>query len=150
VVGGALALSSTAIVIPVMAERRRLSTAAGRAAFSVLLFQDLMVAPLLFTVSMAGGQGGTATGTAEIFWAFAPAIGALGVLVLGGRLLLRPLFHQVALARSTEFFMAACLFVVIGAGVASAMNGISMALGAFIAGLLLGETEYRREIEVTL
>jgi CPA2 family monovalent cation:H+ antiporter-2 len=62
VVGGALALSSTAIVIPVMAERRRLSTAAGRAAFSVLLFQDLMVAPLLFTVSMAGGQGGTATG----------------------------------------------------------------------------------------
>ena len=150
VVGGALALSSTAIVIPVLAERRRLSTTAGRAAFSVLLFQDLMVAPLLFTVSMAGSQGGAASGTAEIFWAFAPAIAALGVLVLGGRLLLRPLFHQVALARSTEFFMAACLFVVIGAGVASAMNGLSMALGAFIAGLLLGETEYRREIEVTL
>ena len=150
VVGGALALSSTAIVIPVLAERRRLSTTAGRAAFSVLLFQDLMVAPLLFTVSMAGSQGGAASGTAEIFWAFAPAIVALGVLVLGGRLLLRPLFHQVALARSTEFFMAACLFVVIGAGVASAMNGLSMALGAFIAGLLLGETEYRREIEVTL
>ena len=150
VVGGALALSSTAIVIPVLAERRRLSTTAGRAAFSVLLFQDLMVAPLLFTVSMAGSQGGAASGTAEIFWAFAPAIAALGVLVLGGRLLLRPLFHQVALTRSREFFMAACLFVVIGAGVASAMNGLSMALGAFIAGLLLGETEYRREIEVTL
>jgi Kef-type K+ transport system membrane component KefB len=74
----------------------------------------------------------------------------LAVLVLGGRLLLRPLFHQVALARSTEFFMATCLFVVIGTGVASAMSGLSMALGAFIAGLLLGETEYRREIEVTL
>jgi len=149
VVGGALALSSTAIVIPVLAERRRLGTAAGRGAFAVLLFQDLMVAPLLFTVSMAG-QGGAVRGGADIFWAFAPAMEALALLVLGGRLLLRPLFHQVALARSTEFFMAACLFVVIGAGVASAMSGLSMALGAFIAGLLLGETEYRREIEVTL
>jgi CPA2 family monovalent cation:H+ antiporter-2 len=148
VVGGALALSSTAIVIPVLAERRRLSTTAGRAAFAVLLFQDLMVAPLLFAVSMAGDRGG-GTG-ADMLYAILPAMAALAVLVLGGRLLLRPLFHQVALARSTEFFMATCLFVVIGTGVASAMSGLSMALGAFIAGLLLGETEYRREIEVTL
>ncbi len=148
VVGGALALSSTAIVIPVLAERRRLLTTAGRAAFAVLLFQDLMVAPLLFAVSMAGvGGGGTSS---EIVYAILPAMVALAVLVLGGRLLLRPLFHQVALTHSTEFFMAVCLFVVVGAGVASAMNGLSMALGAFIAGLLLGETEYRREIEVTL
>ena len=148
VVGAALALSSTAIVIPVLAERRRLATTAGRASFAVLLFQDLMVAPLLFAVSMAGGGGG-GTG-ADMLYAVLPAMAVLGLLVLGGRLLLRPLFHQVALARSTEFFMAACLFVVIGTGVASAMVGLSMALSAFIAGLLLGETEYRREIEVTL
>ena len=148
VVGGALALSSTAIVIPVLAGRKRLATTAGRAAFAVLLFQDLMVAPLLFAVSMAGDRGeGTRL---DMLYAVLPAMAALAVLVLGGRLLLRPLFHQVALARSTEFFMAACLFVVIGTGVASAMSGLSMALGAFIAGLLLGETEYRREIEVTL
>ena len=150
VVGGSLALSSTAIVIPVLAERRRLFTIAGRAAFAVLLFQDLMVAPLLFAVAMAGAQGGGGGTGAEIIYAILPAMAALAVLVLGGRLLLRPLFHQVALTRSTEFFMAACLFVVVGAGVASAINGLSMALGAFIAGLLLGETEYRREIEVTL
>ena len=148
VVGGALALSSTAVVIPVLAERRRLATTAGRAAFAVLLFKDLMVAPLLFAVSMAGERGG-GTG-ADMLYAVLPAMAALALLVAGGRLLLRPLFHQVALARSTEFFMAACLFVVVGTGVASAMGGLSMALGAFIAGLLLGETEYRREIEVTL
>ena len=148
VIGGALALSSTAIVIPVLAERRRLGTTAGRAAFAILLFQDLMVAPLLFAVSMMGDQS-AGTGL-DIAYAILPAVAVLGLLVLGGRLLLRPLFHQVAMAHSTEFFMAACLLVVIGTGIASAMGGLSMALGAFIAGLLLGETEFRREIEVTL
>jgi CPA2 family monovalent cation:H+ antiporter-2 len=79
-----------------------------------------------------------------------PALLALSVIVLGGRLVLRPLFHHVAAAGSTEFFIAACLFVVIGTGVLTAMSGLSMGLGAFIAGLLLAETEYRREIEVTI
>lgn len=149
VAGAALALSSTAIVIPVLIDRKRLATTAGRAAFAVLLFQDLMVAPLLFAISMAGesGNGGWSSNLAATAL---PALAVVALIVLVGRLLLRPLFRQVAQTHSTEFFMAACLLVVIGTGVVSAMGGLSMALGAFIAGLLLGETEYRREIETTL
>ena len=150
IIGGALALSSTAVVIPVLAEKRRLGTVAGRAVFAVLLFQDLMVAPLLFGVSMvskSGGQGGIG---AEFLYAVLPAMAVLALLIIGGRLLLRPLFHQVALAHSTEFFMATCLLVVMGTALASALGGLSMALGAFIGGLLLSETEFRREIEVTI
>ncbi len=147
--GAALAMSSTAIVIPILAERRRLNRAAGRAAFSVLLLQDLMVAPLLFLISFLGdAEAGRKELTA--FWAFVPALVALATLIIGGRLLLRPLFRLVAAAQSTELFMAACLLVIIGSGVASAAGGFSMALGAFIAGLLLAETEFRREIEVTI
>ncbi len=152
IIGGALALSSTAIVMPVMADRKRLNSSAGRAVFSVLLFQDLMVAPLLFLVSMLGvnaSSGASAGLGAGVFYALAPALGV--VLIIGlGRLVLRPLFHQVALTRSTEFFMAACLLIVMGAGIAFAAAGLSMALGAFVAGLLLAETEYRREIETTI
>ena len=147
--GAALAMSSTAIVIAVLAETRHLNKMPGRVAFAVLLMQDLTVAPLLFFVTILAdakaGLGGLA-----IFWAFLPALAALGALILGGRLLLRPLFRFVAEARSTELFMAACLLVVVGSGVASAAAGFSMGLGAFIAGLLLAETEFRREIEITI
>ena len=149
VIGAGLALSSTAVIIPVMAERKRLGTAAGRTVFSVLLFQDLMVAPLIFLVTMltirTGGSLWVTLATTLV-----PAIAGLLLLVGGGRVLMRPLFHHVAAAGSTEFFMAACLLVVIGTGVLTAMSGLSMGLGAFIAGLLLAETEYRREIEVTI
>jgi CPA2 family monovalent cation:H+ antiporter-2 len=150
--GTATSLSSTAIAIPVLAERRRLNTGAGRTAFSILLFQDLMVAPLLFTVSILGSQHphGSEPILLELLWAIAPALAALASLLLLGRLILRPLFHLVAAARSTELFMAACLFVVVGTSVGTAAAGLSMALGAFIAGLLLAETEFRREIEVTI
>jgi monovalent cation:H+ antiporter-2, CPA2 family len=147
--GAALAMSSTAIVIPVLAESRRLSKPAGRAAFSVLLLQDLMVAPLLFFVSvMSDASSGMAGGA--IVWSFLPAFIGLGLLIAGGRLLLRPFFHLVAAAQSAELFMAACLLVVVGSAVVSAASGMSMGLGAFIAGLLLAETEFRREIEVTI
>jgi CPA2 family monovalent cation:H+ antiporter-2 len=151
--GAALSLSSTAIAIPVLAERRRLTTGAGRTAFSILLFQDLMVAPLLFTVSILGSSHphGTAEPLlTEVLWTIAPALLALASLLLLGRLVLRPLFHLVAAARSTELFVAACLFVIVGTSVATAAAGLSLALGAFIAGLLLAETEFRREIEVTI
>jgi monovalent cation:H+ antiporter-2, CPA2 family len=121
---------------------------AGRTTFAVLLFQDLMVAPLLFMTTMLGIRG-VSVGTALISF-LVPALTGLSILVLGGRLVMRPLFRQVAAAGSTEFFMAACLFVVIGTGVESAAIGLSMGLGAFIAGILLAETEYRREIEVTI
>jgi CPA2 family monovalent cation:H+ antiporter-2 len=148
ILGAALAMSSTAIVIPVLAERRRLNRAAGRASFAVLLMQDLMVAPLLFLVSFLADPETSRQGLGSLL-AFLPALGAMGLLIVAGRLLLRPLFRLVAAADSTELFMAACLLVIIGSGVASAADGFSMGLGAFIAGLLLAETEFRREIEVT-
>ncbi|MGQ0443652.1 MAG: cation:proton antiporter domain-containing protein [Beijerinckiaceae bacterium] len=148
VLGFALALSSTAIAIPVLAEAKRLGTTAGRTIFAVLLFQDLMVAPLLFMVAMLGTRGGS-LGMAFVSF-LVPALTGLSVIVLGGRIVMRPLFRHVAAAQSTEFFMAACLLVVIGTGVLTAAFGLSMGLGAFIAGILLAETEYRREIEVTI
>ena len=149
VLGGAVALSSTAIVVPVLAERKRLNSGAGRTAFAILLFQDLAVAPLLFGVTLLTSHAPGGVGL-SLLLTLAPAMLALGVIVVLGRLILRPLFHHVAAARSTELFMAACLFVVIATGAITAASGLSMALGAFLGGLLLAETEYRREIEVTI
>ncbi|WP_085033129.1 cation:proton antiporter [Ensifer aridi] len=149
VLGSALALSSTAIILPSLVERKLLNTTVGRASFAVLLFQDLAVAPLLFMVTMLGARGGTELG-AGLLYALAPAALALIVLAGLGRLILRPLFRLVTATKSTELFVAACLLVVIGSGLVTALSGQSMALGAFIAGLLLAETEYRRQIEVTI
>lgn len=149
ILGAALAMSSTAIIIPVLAERKRLNLAVGRASFAVLLFQDLAVAPLLIMVTMLvrGQTGGIGVG---LILALAPAVIGLSLAILLGRLVLRPLFHSVAMTKNAEFFMAACLLVVVGAALIAALSGLSMALGAFVAGLLLAETEFRREIEVTI
>src|SRR5579863_1423373 len=146
--GWALAMSSTAIVIPVLADRKRLGTSAGRTIFSVLLFQDLMVAPLFFLVTILGAHHDKFD--AVLLYTILPACIGLAAVALIGRFVLRPLFHLVAGAGSPDFFVAACLFVVIGTGVISAASGLSMGLGALIAGLLLAETEYRRQIEVTI
>ncbi|MGH6966131.1 MAG: cation:proton antiporter [Phenylobacterium sp.] len=148
-IGAALALSSTAIVMPILTEQKRQHSLAGRATFSVLLFQDLAVAPILVTLTLLGRRGGDAAST-NLLAAFAPAV--IGVLLLlgVGRLVLRPMLRSVAKAKSEELFVAACLLVVIGAGMVSALTGLSMALGAFIAGLLLAETEFRHEVEVTI
>lgn len=149
VIGGALALSSTAIVVPVLAERKRLNSAAGRTSFAVLLFQDLAVAPLLFAVGVLANHDTGAVGF-RLLVTLAQGALALAFLVVLGRLVLRPLFKLVAVARSTELFTAACLLVVVGTGMITAASGLSMAIGALVAGLLLAETEYRREIEVTI
>ncbi len=148
-IGAALSLSSTAIVIPVLAEERRLGTAVGRFSFAALLLQDLAVAPLLVLAAMLAG-GRVESLAASLALTLAPAALALAAVIVVGRLVLRPLFHSVATTRSPEFFMAACLLVVLGAALTAAASGLSMALGAFVAGLLLAETEYRREIEVTI
>ena len=150
ILGAALAMSSTAIVIPVLAESRRLNRAVGRTAFSILLFQDLTVAPLLFLVVLAGRGGAAPLEGIDFLWAFAPGVIGMAALLIGGRLVLRPVFHLVAAAGSTELFVAACLLVVVGASVMTAAAGLSMGLGAFVAGLLLAETEFRREVEVTI
>jgi CPA2 family monovalent cation:H+ antiporter-2 len=148
-IGFALALSSTAIVIPVLADQKRLNAPAGRASFSVLLFQDLAVAPVLFAIA-ALGQGNATNLVGSFAIALFQAILAIAVILVVGRLGLRPLFHLVAATGSSEFFMAACLLVVLGTGLVAGVSGLSMALGAFIAGLLLAETEYRRAIEASL
>ena len=148
-IGAALSMSSTAIVIPMLVESKRLHSGAGRASLAVLLFQDLAVAPLLVMIGAftAKGESGLAW---QLLTTLAPAAIGLTALVVFGRLALRPFFHFVAETRSREFFMAACLLVVLGDGLAAAASHLSMALGAFIAGLLLAETEYRREIELTI
>jgi CPA2 family monovalent cation:H+ antiporter-2 len=148
-IGAALAMSSTAIVIPVLVESKRLGAPVGRASFSVLLFQDLAVAPLLVMAGAVAGGSERGLGWA-LFSALVPAALALAALIVFGRIALRPFFHFVAETKSPEFFMAACLLVVLGAGLTAAASRLSMALGAFVAGLLLAETQYRREIEVTI
>jgi len=108
-----------------------------------------MVAPLLFLETVLADARGGLEGWA-IVWAFLPAFAGLAVLIVVGRLMLRPLFRLVAARQSTELFMAACLLVIVASAVARGAAGVSMALGAFIAGLLLSETEFLREIEVTI
>jgi CPA2 family monovalent cation:H+ antiporter-2 len=147
--GAALALSSTAVVMPILVEHKRQHTLAGRAAFSVLLFQDLAVAPILVTLALVAARAGEGP-SPSLFLAFAPAAVGLALLVVVGRLVLRPMLRSVAKAKSEELFVAACLLVVIGSGLVSALAGLSMPLGAFIAGLLLAETEFRHEVEVVI
>ncbi|WP_431266824.1 cation:proton antiporter [Dankookia sp. P2] len=142
--GLTLAMSSTAVVVQVLSEGKRLSSAAGRASIAVLLMQDLAVVPVLFGVAVLG------TGPAAFGIAISQAAFAVGAVILVGRLSLRPLFRTVARTRSPELFMAACLLVVLGTGLATAVVGLSMTMGALIAGLLLAETEYRRQIEATV
>jgi CPA2 family monovalent cation:H+ antiporter-2 len=148
-IGAALALSSTAVVMPLLAERKRQHSQAGRATFAILLFQDLAVAPILITLTVLGRQGDASFSLKDLL-AFAPAVLGLLALFVIGRLLLRPMLRSVAKAKSEELFMAASLLVVIGAGLLAALTGLSMALGAFVAGLLLAETEYRHEVERTI
>jgi Kef-type K+ transport system membrane component KefB len=161
VLGLGLSLSSTAVVLPVMAERGRMKGAAGRATFATLLAQDLAVAPILVSVTVlaaiaAGGGEMNATAIGRALLTLAPAALAVALLVIGGRVLLRPLFRSVAKSRAKggggrqELFVALCLLIIVGAGVAAEAAGLSMSLGALIAGLLLAETEYRREIEVNI
>jgi monovalent cation:H+ antiporter-2, CPA2 family len=146
--GLSLSLSSTAIVLELLSNQERLTTSVGRASFSVLLAQDLAVVPILMFVSLLGaGSGGSVLGS--LGRALLQAAVAIAVIVLFGRVL-RPLFRLVTNTRSTELFIAAVLFVIIGAGVVAYQAGLSMALGAFVAGLLLAETEYRKAIEATV
>jgi len=147
-IGAALALSSTAIVMPILSDQKRQHSLAGRTTFSVLLFQDLAVAPILVTLALLGRRTGEAPPLQQLVFSLAPAVIGVAVLFVFGRLLLRPMLRSVAKARSEELFVAACLLVVIGSGLVSALTGLSMALGAFIAGLLLAETEFRHEVEV--
>jgi monovalent cation:H+ antiporter-2, CPA2 family len=149
VLGASLSLSSTAIVLELLSNQERLTTSVGRASFSVLLAQDLAVIPMLLFVSILAAQSSRSV-FASLATALLQAALALAVIVAFGRVLLRPLFRLVATARSSELFIAAVLFVIVAAGVIAEQARLSMALGAFVAGLLLAETEYRKAIETTV
>jgi CPA2 family monovalent cation:H+ antiporter-2 len=149
VLGASLSLSSTAIVLELLSSQERLTTGVGRASFSVLLAQDIAVIPILLFISILASRSGGSVLT-SLASALLQAAAAIVVIVAFGRVLLRPLFRLVATARSTEVFIAAVLFVIVGAGVIAEQAHLSMALGAFVAGLLLAETEYRKAIEATV
>ena len=150
VLGACLALSSTAIVMQLLIEKSRLTTPVGRSAFSVLLMQDLAVVPILFIVGVLGtvseGQG--------VLGGLALALGEAAITVVFiyavGRLVLRPLFRATAQSGSREAFMAMILLIVLGTAAITGAVGLSMALGAFLAGLLIAETEYRHQVEVDI
>lgn len=149
IIGFGLALSSTAIVVELLSASRRMTSSAGRASFAVLLCQDIAVIPLLFLISVLAAQNGGSL-IAGLAQAGVQAFAAIAGIVVIGRLALRPLFRLVATTDSSESFMAATLLTALGTGLIAATAGLSMGLGAFIAGLLLAETEYRRAIEVTV
>jgi len=148
VIGFILALSSTAFVLQLLAEKKQLTTSYGRAAFSILLFQDLAVIPLIALLPLLTADSGAASG---------PGISEFGVmlltvaaLVVGGRLLLKPVLNIVAAAAIPELFTATALLVVIGSAVLLEFAGMSMVLGAFIAGMLLADSEYRHQLEADI
>ena len=149
VIGLSLALSSTAIVLELLSKQERLTSSVGRTSFSVLLAQDLAVVPILVLVSILAAGPGRSVLTSLVS-AVVSAVIALGVIVVLGRLLMRPLFRLVASTRSRDLFIATVLFVIVSAGVIADRAGLSMALGAFVAGLLLAETEYRKAIEAAV
>jgi CPA2 family monovalent cation:H+ antiporter-2 len=148
VIGSALAFSSTAAVVQLLAERGELASRTGRIAIAVLLLQDLSVVPFLALVPLLHPGGGSVV--AAIVIALAKGAAALTLILLLGRLVLRPLFRLVARTGIAETFAATILLVVLGTGWATAQAGMSMALGAFLAGLLLAETEYRHQVEADI
>ncbi|HAI93655.1 MAG TPA: glutathione-regulated potassium-efflux system protein KefB [Xanthomonadaceae bacterium] len=144
VVGIALALSSTAVCLQLLAERKELNTDFGRLAFAILLFQDLIAIPLLAAIPLLGGSADDDT----LSWqAAAKAISAIALVVLGGRFVLRHLFRAVARTGMPEVFTASALLVVLGTAWFMQEAGLSPGLGAFLAGVLLADSEFRHELE---
>lgn len=148
VVGSGLALSSTAFVIQMLVERGEMVARYGRVSFSILLFQDLAIVPLLALVPLLGQPESSLAGALGLAALKAVAVVAAAVFI--GRRVLRPFYRLIAAAHLQELFVAVTLLVVLGAGWLMAQAGISMALGAFLAGLLLSETEYRHQVEADI
>lgn len=148
-IGASFALSSTAVVVEELVQRRELSTRVGRASFSILLLQDLAVVPILILVGAFGDHGGGSLLQA-LATGFGVAAAAAAAIYVLGRIVLRPLFRLAASARAPEFFVAITLLTAIGASAATGAAGLSLALGAFLAGVLLSETEFRHQIEVDI
>jgi monovalent cation:H+ antiporter-2, CPA2 family len=144
VLGGALALSSTAVVLRVIADLGRTLTQLGRIAIAILLVQDLAVGPLLVLVDALGGSAGSLTRALAV--ALAKAVLVTLVVAVVGRYLLRPVLGFIAAIDAEEVFTATAVLLVLGASFATQQAGLSMALGAFVAGLMVADTEYRHQI----
>ncbi|CAH2604073.1 Glutathione-regulated potassium-efflux system protein KefB [Rhodovastum atsumiense] len=148
VLGAGLALSSTAIVLPMLAERELLGSPAGRYGFAVLLFQDLAFIPLVALVPLLGG--GTAVPDGVPWFEVARGVAAILVILAAGRFLMRPAFRAIGGARTPELFTTLALLTVVGAATIASAAGLSMSLGAFLAGVLLSESEYRHELQADI
>ena len=146
VLGGAVAMSSTAIVLRQLTEQGELNRTHGRLAFGTLLFQDLAFVPFLALAGVLASAEGGYTTTAIVL-AIVKAAVALIIVLASGRWLLRPLMHEIAAAGAPEYFTFAVLFIAIGAAWATHAVGLTFALGAFLAGMMLAETEYRYQVE---
>ncbi len=145
IVGFGLALSSTAFALQLLSEKGQLNTRHGRSAFTILLFQDIAVIPLLAVLPLLGGK------SANYGWEdFGKMVLVGGLFILSSRVLVRPALRFVASAGTPEVFTAAALFLVCGAGLLTEFLGVSMSLGAFAAGVLLADSEFRHEIEASL
>ncbi|MGJ7483653.1 glutathione-regulated potassium-efflux system protein KefC [Variovorax sp. LT2P21] len=146
-----LALSSTAIALQVFGERNLLRTASGQAGFSILLFQDVAAIPILALLPLlAVGDAHEPISSAQRAFEAAKIVGVIAGIVLGGRLLLRPLLRWIARSNTPEIFTATALLLVVAIAALMQLVGLSMALGAFLAGVLLAESEYRRELETDI
>ncbi|AVO49972.1 glutathione-regulated potassium-efflux system protein KefC [Melaminivora suipulveris] len=146
-----LALSSTAIALQVLAERNLMRTDSGQKAFSILLFQDVAAIPILALLPLLGAVASAQPHSGEELAGEALRIAAaVGAIVLGGRWLLRPVLRWIARSKQPEIFTAASLFLVVGIAMLMLSIGLSMALGAFLAGVLLADSEYRRELETDI
>jgi CPA2 family monovalent cation:H+ antiporter-2 len=149
VLGGVFAMSSTAIIVKQLAEQAEINLQHGRQAVAVLLFQDLAVIPLLILIP-ALTQGFGKAFASDMLWAFGKGTLAVVILLAAGRWLLRPLFHQIATARSAELFTLTVLLVTLASAFSTEALGLSLALGAFLAGMMLAETEFRHQVEADI
>ncbi|MDW2138641.1 cation:proton antiporter, partial [Vibrio sp. 2128(2023)] len=145
VIGMGLALSSTAIALKVIEEQGLNGTETGQSGFAVLLFQDIAVIPMLAMLPLLAGE----QNVGSWFDAFT-VLGSVVALLIGGHFLLRPLFRFVVMSGVRELFTVASLLVVLGISVVMQKLGLSMALGTFLAGVLLAESEYRHELEIAI
>ena len=145
IIGGVIAMSSTAIISKVLAEQTQLHSAHGRQIMGVLLFQDIAVIPLLVLVPALALSGEQLV--VEVGAALLKAAAALTIILLVGQRIMRPLFHMVAAQKSSELFVLTVLLVTLGLSLATELAGVSLALGAFLAGMLISETEYRYQVE---
>ena len=150
IVGMCFALSSTAIVMQLLIDQNRAAAPVGRIALSVLLFQDLCVVPILFSIGILEARNAGNREIIDYFLPFLQAFAAVFLILVVGRYIVTPLMRSAARTGSRELIMAISLVIVVGISSATGASGLSVALGAFLAGLLLSDSEYRHQIEVDL